>query len=165
MVVSAACIVLGVSAGCFYVPPLEEVPVPLDTPPFVLGFEPDITVDLRSASDVRLAVDAVYDLNAPEDIDWGIRMHLTPEAQFPTEIASGLLRVRETQTFEDATEYDGISALLDACGILVQAKGDGSLVAVELVLNDPLPAAQRREGFEAYRVVYTWRIRTAGECP
>ncbi len=151
-------------AACFYVPKIEPLPEELDTPPFILGFEPDVVVDLREAGTVRFAVDAVYDMNAPEEIDWNIEMYLTPEAIGPFSVGSGTLRQREVQSFPDATEYQGPVVEFERCPTLAQARGDGDVLSVDLILRDPLPLSQRREGFEAYNARYSWRVRVTGEC-
>lgn len=161
----AAASVAVVASGCFYVPEINPVPEELDTPPFVLGFEPDVVVDLRVAEAVRFAADAVYDFNAFEEIDWRFTMFLSPDDAFPFVLDSGELRRRETQAFADVTEYTGPSISLPACQVFEPARGNGSLVALTLTLEDPLPASQRREGFERFEVSYTWRVRVIGECP
>lgn len=160
--VAVVCAVLG--AACFYVPDIQPVPEEPDTPPFLLGFEPDLVIDLREPSVARFAVDAVYDLNDREEIDWVIQMYLTPDAIGPFPLESGTLRPREVQSFEDATEYQGPSAELDRCPLLAQARGDGDIITVDLVLTDPLPESQQREGFEEYSIRYSWRARVVGEC-
>ena len=66
----AASALCAASTSCFYVPPITPVPTERDTPPFLLGFEAEMTVDLSAASDARFTVDAVYDLNDTEQIDW-----------------------------------------------------------------------------------------------
>lgn len=158
--------VLATAPACFYVPPITTAPVDIDSPPFVLGFEPDMVVDLRTAPEVVFAVDAVYDFNDVEEIDWAVSLYLSPEAPFPSEVASGELRPREVQSFPDATEYEGPSTTLDACDTLANAKGPtGTIVTVDLVLTDRVPASQRQDGFEEFRIVYTWRLRFTGECP
>lgn len=150
-------------SACFYVPPISSVPQERDSPPFVLGFEPDVVVDLRSAPQFRLSVDAVYDLNDAEEIDWEFTTFLSPDLPFTLD--SGTLRVRETQSFPDATEYEGPEIAFPACPTLDDARGDGDIVPVTLLLTDVLPVAQRREGLEQFEVRYTWRVRISGECP
>lgn len=159
-VVGALCL-----SACFYVPPISEVPEELDTPPFVLGFEPDVVVDRREDGELRLSVDAVYDLNEFEQIEWTFWMFLTPNDPGPFPLDSDTLRQRATQSFPDATEYDGPEIVLGACDTLDRAAGGSDVVIVSLELVDPLPASQRREGFEQFSVTYSWRVRLTGECP
>ena len=150
--------------GCFYVPPIGSAPEEPDTPPFVLGFDPDLVVDLRSGGDLRLSVDAVYDFNEPEDIEWSFRMFLRPDDPATFTLASGRLLLRETQSFIGITEYEGPEIRLSRCPTLDEAAGDADLLFIELVLVDEIPNSQRQDGFEQFEVVESWRIKLTGEC-
>lgn len=140
------------------------MPEELDTPPFILGFDPDVVIDLREDGPARFIVDAVYDMNPPEDIDWVAEMYLTPDATRPFPVAADSLRIREVQSFDGATEYEGFEIQLDRCPMMASARGDSSFVTLDLQITDPLPSTQQQEGFEAFTARYTWRVRVVGEC-
>lgn len=159
----AAALAAAVTQACFYVPQISEKPASADSPPFVLGFDPDIVVDLSETTDeVTVALDSVYDLNDPETIDYRFLFRLQPDDQRPVQV-TGRLRSAAVQPFSGATAYEGPSLTLRRCRPPLDGS-DGDIVTVSIELIDPLSSAEDLGESDEYIVPLTWRLRLVGSC-
>ncbi len=162
--VGAFCAALTALGACFYGPPINPAPSAADSPPFVLGFSPEIPIDLTEDGEQRFAIDAVYDLNDPEVITYRFLGKLQPNDVEEVAFRAGALQPREIQAFDGVTEYDGPALTLDRCVDPLEG-ADGDIVFVTLELTDELPASQAQDGLEEFVVTYTWRVKLTGACP
>ncbi|MCB9507594.1 MAG: hypothetical protein H6698_06765 [Myxococcales bacterium] len=148
---------------CFYVPQISEKPASADSPPFVLGFDPDMVVDLSETTDeVTVALDSVFDLNDPETIDYRFLFRLQPDDQRPVQV-TGRLRSAAVQPFTGATAYDGPSLTLRRCRPPLDGV-EGDIVTVSIELIDPFTSGEDLGDSDEYVVPLTWRLRLVGSC-
>ena len=154
-------VVCVLSSACFYVPPINPVPQTPDAAPALIGSDRQDTVDLTVPGIERFEVDVILDVNEPESIGFAFL------AEFPVlgvvQISAGELSVRETQSFENVTEYDSPSLELTRCQTPLDGLSES--VRVSLVLTDEVPAEQQRDGFTEWTVEKTWTVRFEGQCP
>ncbi len=153
--------------GCFacFACAEDEDAAPLDTPPFLVDFDPEIAVNLADRAEIQFSVDSVRSLDGPEEIAYAFEFYLSVDDSSAVTLGAGTLQPFAADSAGIGTVYAGPSLTLDSCTTPLVGD-DGDLTTVTLLLIDPIPPEEHAAiGLTEHVVRATWRVRLSGSCP